>query len=356
VLAQEIHHRVKNNLQTVASLLRLQSRAEGVDPREALEHSVNRILAIAAVHEVLTEQRDEDVELADLIDRLRASIVQGLGAGVMSRRRSSRCRSPAAAPRHSPSSSASCSRTRSSTEPVRCGSSLRSGTATSCSRSPTRGKARAMRQRGRGSPSCARSCETSCSAASIWPAAAPRSSFRHEPARRQVSAPAYKGEGAHALWHVSEDPAITRFEPRDGRVWAIDTRHCRSTGFPRDCPRATFWAVDDTTDDDVDRFLGGDRTRRVHVIEPAWLDRMRSARLHVYRLPDATFEPEDRYWISSAAVEPLGCAELGDLIGLHAAAEIELRIAPGLLELWERVTASTLDFSGIRLRNATLAR
>jgi two-component sensor histidine kinase/putative methionine-R-sulfoxide reductase with GAF domain len=81
VLAQEIHHRVKNNLQTVASLLRLQSRAKGVDPREALEHSVNRILAIAAVHEVLTEQRDEDVELAELIDRLRAMLVQGLGGG-----------------------------------------------------------------------------------------------------------------------------------------------------------------------------------------------------------------------------------------------------------------------------------
>jgi two-component sensor histidine kinase len=81
VLAQEIHHRVKNNLQTVASLLRLQSRAEDVDPREALEHSVNRILAIAAVHEVLTEQRDEDVDLAELLDRLRAMLVQGLGAG-----------------------------------------------------------------------------------------------------------------------------------------------------------------------------------------------------------------------------------------------------------------------------------
>src|ERR1700692_565262 len=81
VLAQEIHHRVKNNLQTVASLLRLQARAEGVDPREALEHSVNRILAIAAVHEVLTEQRDEDGELAELIDRLRAMLVQALAAG-----------------------------------------------------------------------------------------------------------------------------------------------------------------------------------------------------------------------------------------------------------------------------------
>jgi two-component system, sensor histidine kinase PdtaS len=82
VLAQEIHHRVKNNLQTVASLLRLQARsAEAVDPREALEHSVNRILAIAAVHELLTERREEDVDLADLFDRLRAMLVQGVGGG-----------------------------------------------------------------------------------------------------------------------------------------------------------------------------------------------------------------------------------------------------------------------------------
>ena len=82
VLAQEIHHRVKNNLQTVASLLRLQARAaEAADPREALENSVNRILAIAAVHELLTERRDEEVDLADLIDRLRAMLVQGVGGG-----------------------------------------------------------------------------------------------------------------------------------------------------------------------------------------------------------------------------------------------------------------------------------
>jgi two-component sensor histidine kinase/putative methionine-R-sulfoxide reductase with GAF domain len=81
VLAQEIHHRVKNNLQTVASLLRLQARSADADPRKALEDSVNRILAIAAVHEVLTEQREEVVELRDLIDRLRAMLVQGLAAG-----------------------------------------------------------------------------------------------------------------------------------------------------------------------------------------------------------------------------------------------------------------------------------
>ncbi len=81
VLAQEIHHRVKNNLQTVASLLRLQAQAEGVDPRRALDDSVNRILAIAAVHEVLTEQHEDDVDLGELLERLRATLVQGLAAG-----------------------------------------------------------------------------------------------------------------------------------------------------------------------------------------------------------------------------------------------------------------------------------
>ena len=81
VLAQEIHHRVKNNLQTVASLLRLQAGAGEVDPHKALADSVNRILAIAAVHEVLTEQRDDDIDLGELVERLRAMLVQGLGGG-----------------------------------------------------------------------------------------------------------------------------------------------------------------------------------------------------------------------------------------------------------------------------------
>jgi two-component sensor histidine kinase len=81
VLAQEIHHRVKNNLQSVASLLRLQARADSVEPRKALQDSVNRILAIAAVHEVLTEHREDDVDLGELVDRLRAMLVQGLVEG-----------------------------------------------------------------------------------------------------------------------------------------------------------------------------------------------------------------------------------------------------------------------------------
>jgi two-component system, sensor histidine kinase PdtaS len=81
VLAQEIHHRVKNNLQTVASLLRIQARDANADPRRALEESVNRVLAIAAVHEVLTQRQDEEVELQELLNRLRSMLVHDLATG-----------------------------------------------------------------------------------------------------------------------------------------------------------------------------------------------------------------------------------------------------------------------------------
>ncbi len=167
-------------------------------------------------------------------------------------------------------------------------------------------------------------------------------------------APPYRGEGPRALWHVSEDDSIRRFEPRDGKVWAIDTRHLPLYWFPREAPRATFWACSRTSDADVVRFLGGDRARRVHVVEEAWLDRMRSTRVLAYRLPEGSFEPWDRFWIADRAVDPVEVVELGDLVERHAAAGIELR-AGSLFPLWDDVVASTLDFSGIRLRNATMA-
>ena len=176
-------------------------------------------------------------------------------------------------------------------------------------------------------------------------------------------APPYRGEGPHALWHVSEDATIVRFEPHlrpehaadEPLVWAIDTRHLPLYWFPRDCPRTCFWASGDTSDEDIEHYLDGDRTRRVHVIESVWLERMRRARVLAYRMPEKTFEPWDRFWVSRTGVDPLEIVELGDLLDRHAAAAIELRVAPALYPLWDKVVNSTLAFSGIRLRNATLA-
>ncbi|MFC9787752.1 sensor histidine kinase [Rhodococcus sp. NPDC127528] len=68
---REIHHRVKNNLQTVAALLRLQARRTGNDEaRQALSESVRRVTSIALVHDILSMSVDEEVNLDEVVDRL----------------------------------------------------------------------------------------------------------------------------------------------------------------------------------------------------------------------------------------------------------------------------------------------
>src|SRR4051794_2529406 len=68
---REIHHRVKNNLQTVAALLRLQARRM-TEPaaRAALEESVRRVASIAVVHETLAGSREDVVQVDDVLDRV----------------------------------------------------------------------------------------------------------------------------------------------------------------------------------------------------------------------------------------------------------------------------------------------
>lgn len=77
---REIHHRVKNNLQTVAALLRLQARRIGsASGREALEEAVRRVGAIAVVHETLSQTYEEEVEFDAVADQL-LSLVSEVGA------------------------------------------------------------------------------------------------------------------------------------------------------------------------------------------------------------------------------------------------------------------------------------
>jgi two-component system, sensor histidine kinase PdtaS len=70
---REIHHRVKNNLQTVAALLRLQARRlEVPEGRLALEEAVRRVGSIAIVHETLSHTPEELVDFDDIADRVMA--------------------------------------------------------------------------------------------------------------------------------------------------------------------------------------------------------------------------------------------------------------------------------------------
>ncbi|MDT4932572.1 MAG: two-component system, sensor histidine kinase PdtaS [Pseudonocardiales bacterium] len=86
---REIHHRVKNNLQTVAALLRLQARRVTVpEARAALEESMRRVSSIALVHETLSVSIDEEVDFDEIVDRLLVMLsdVMGSAARVRVRR------------------------------------------------------------------------------------------------------------------------------------------------------------------------------------------------------------------------------------------------------------------------------
>ena len=68
---REIHHRVKNNLQTVAALLRLQARRiDEPAGQAALADAVRRVGAIAVVHETLSQQEGEDADFDEVADRV----------------------------------------------------------------------------------------------------------------------------------------------------------------------------------------------------------------------------------------------------------------------------------------------
>jgi two-component sensor histidine kinase len=70
---REIHHRVKNNLQTVAALLRLQARrSRAPEARAALDEAVRRVGSIATVHETLSHTPEEIVDFDDIARRVAA--------------------------------------------------------------------------------------------------------------------------------------------------------------------------------------------------------------------------------------------------------------------------------------------
>lgn len=164
------------------------------------------------------------------------------------------------------------------------------------------------------------------------------------------------------LYHFSEDPSIRRFVPhvpqtnpiQQPAVWAIDANHAPLYWFPRDCPRVTAWP---RGPEQAARFRRDWHTtaERVHAIESAWLDRMRSVSLYRYDLPATSFVPwpdAAGQWVAHQPVEPMGIEPMDDLLDLHTEAGIELRIVPSLWPLWDLARGGPWDFSIVRTHNA----
>jgi signal transduction protein with GAF and PtsI domain len=78
-VVREMHHRIKNNLQTVAMLLRMQANTDGaLTARDVLQVSANRILSIAAVHEILSEEGYRLVDVKDVAERIARLVAQNM--------------------------------------------------------------------------------------------------------------------------------------------------------------------------------------------------------------------------------------------------------------------------------------
>lgn len=168
------------------------------------------------------------------------------------------------------------------------------------------------------------------------------------------------------LFHVSDSPGITLFEPRPVRaghpnaslppvVWAVEERRLHNYLVPRDCPRTCFHAAPDSDPADVARLMGATAARYVVAIEWAWLDAVRETTLWLYELPPEPFsllDPIASHYVSPTAVQPLAAHPVSDLLSELACRDVELRLTPALWHLHDTVLASSLHFSFIRMRNA----
>ncbi len=180
--------------------------------------------------------------------------------------------------------------------------------------------------------------------------------------RRASAEPAVHSSDVSAVYHYSEDGAISRFSPHvpptnpshPPAVWAIDEAHSPLFWFPRHCPRISVWA---RTEAEQHRLtdLFDTAASRICAAESQWLRAVRDAHLYRYRFDRSSFEPwseADGQYITGEVVYPAEVDLLDDLLGLHADAGVELRFTPRLGALMDRMLASGLSFSFVRIRDA----
>jgi len=180
--------------------------------------------------------------------------------------------------------------------------------------------------------------------------------------RTAEQAPAFHHDQITTVYHYSEDGSIRRFAPHvpptnpshPPAVWALDAEHSPPYWFPRNCPRISVWALT-AAQQEVLTATFNTEASRICVAESHWMTRVRDASIYRYSFDAASFAPwteADGQYISGDVLYPDAIDLLDDLLGLHAAAEIDLRFTPRLGVMMDRMLASGLPFSFVRIRDA----
>lgn len=161
------------------------------------------------------------------------------------------------------------------------------------------------------------------------------------------------------LFHVSDQGPFTTMNPRpspagtpyEGRewVWAVDETHLPNYLLPRDCPRVC-WATPN-----AEHALLSSPAARVIAIEHHWAPQLLHAGLNVHQLEPQGFTLLDAtagYWINEQPAPVQDIRRVENCFTTLAEHDIELRLTPTLWPYLDAVTATSAEFSGIRMRNA----
>lgn len=167
------------------------------------------------------------------------------------------------------------------------------------------------------------------------------------------------------LFHVSEEENIMSFEPRRPSrqdldqsiklVWAINEARLVNFLTPRDCPRVTFYARQNSRVEDVEKFIGNTGVDSVIAIEHGWFRRMMDTKLTIYEFNPTDFILQDEiagYYVSTKPQVPIGVTAVDDLFAAIFERNTELRVLPNLWQLCDAVKSSSLGYSMCRMRNA----
>ena len=167
------------------------------------------------------------------------------------------------------------------------------------------------------------------------------------------------------LFHVSEESNIEVFEPRlpkrkdldqtVGLVWAINEDCLPNFLTPRDCPRVSYHASENTTESDKSRFFSSTGVDHAVVIESGWYKRVRETTLYIYEFSTDDFElldPVAGYYVAKETQYPKDKFRVYDLLGELLKWNVEVRFVDNLWQIADAVKISSLNWSLCRMANA----